>query len=766
MLMNTITFRSLMLAIAVVMMQQAVAQTPTVVTDSRYARGATMAFGRIKTVNVNGGPAIQKRGFCLSETPEPTVNDVVSNKQLSSSGTVYYFDDLKPATKYYMRAYATNQDGVTGYGDIIKFYTIPKGSVTCWYNNGGDEAANTRINEAVTKACDIFSKLTSIKKHFSMGYSAGTPTADCAYRDDPWINMGANASYQRTGTIMHEMQHGLGVIPYSTQWSGDILRSGNGTGEWLGDRVSAFLDFWDNTTGSRLKGDTQHMWPYGINGANEDNGTLALYYANAMIGQALGEDGLQHTYSTFADPYYALDQEDDVKYYIKNESENRGLYTSCLVATATGTLKWQEMTIAEATQNDNAAWYVTFTPGNQYYQFRNAATGQYITFADGAIKTVSKTAPASSENWHLMRGRVDIDGQRGYWMIHPESSWTPKCLQAEANGATTAATFNIANSATAQRWLMMTAAQMDEMAHYAVNQIKKSVNDQLAQLKALVDVPHVERSSGAGVDASVQSVISSFESRLTTAGDVAELSAMVGELQDAATVFLRGVSAADMSKPFDLTYMLENPTVDSNTDGWSQAARVNYQCAEFYQKDIDFYQTLKNLPSGTYAFCVQGFQRPGPYTSAAGVSVNALVIAGNKSVRMAHIVSDAQPSQVGIGDEKTMDGKYVPDNMEAASAYFERGLYENRVLTTVANNGGQLKLWIKCQGMQSGYWVIFDNFRLYFYGGVSIDDVTSVGAVKEVPAVIDNTYYDLQGRRVDTPRKGLYLLNGKKVIIR
>ena len=766
MLMNTITFRSLMLAIAVVMMQQAVAQTPTVVTDSRYARGATMAFGRIKTVNVNGGPAIQKRGFCLSETSEPTVNDVVSNKQLSSSGTVYYFDDLKPATKYYMRAYATNQDGVTGYGDIIKFYTIPKGSVTCWYNNGGDEAANTRINEAVTKACDIFSKLTSIKKHFSMGYSAGTPTADCAYRDDPWINMGANASYQRTGTIMHEMQHGLGVIPYSTQWSGDILRSGNGTGEWLGDRVSAFLDFWDNTTGSRLKGDTQHMWPYGINGAQEDDGSLKTYYANAMIGQALGEDGLEHTYSTFADPYYALDQEDDVKYYIKNESENRGLYTSCLVATATGTLKWQEMTIAEATQNDNAAWYVTFTPGNQYYQFRNAATGQYITFADGAIKTVSKTAPASSENWHLMRGRVDIDGQRGYWMIHPESSWTPKCLQAEANGATTAATFNIANTATAQRWLMMTAAQMDEMAHYAVNQIKKSVNDQLAQLKALVDVPHVERSSGAGVDASVQSVISSVESRLTTAGDVAELSAMVTELQNATTTFLRGVSATDMSKPFDLTYLLENPTVASNTDGWSQSATVSYQCAEFFEKDIDFSQTLKNLPSGTYAFCVQAFQRPGPYTSAGNVTVNALVIAGNKSVRMAHITRDAQTSQVGVGREKTINGKYVPDNMEAASAYFGKELYENKVLTTVAADGGQLKLWLKCQGMKSGYWVIFNNFRLYFYGGVSIDDVTGINASLMNNEKVNNGVYDLQGRRVETPKKGLYILDGKKVIIR
>ena len=49
-----------------------------------------------------------------------------------------------------MRAYATNQSGVTGYGDVIKFYTLPKGNVTYWYNNGGDDAANTRINNALT----------------------------------------------------------------------------------------------------------------------------------------------------------------------------------------------------------------------------------------------------------------------------------------------------------------------------------------------------------------------------------------------------------------------------------------------------------------------------------------------------------------------------------------------------------------------------------------------------------------------------------------
>ena len=104
--------------------------------------------------------------------------------------------------------------------------------------------------------------------------------------------------------------------------------------------------------------------------------------------------------------------------------------------------------------------------------------------------------------------------------------------------------------------------------------------------------------------------------------------------------------------------------------------------------------------------------------------------------------------------------------MEAASAYFEKGLYENKVLTTVAKKGAQLQFGIRCPSMGSKYWVIFDNFRLYFYGGVSIDDVTAIKGVSSVPAATDNTYYDLQGRRVENPGRGLYILNGKKVIIR
>ena len=44
------------------------------------------------------------------------------------------------------------------------------------------------------------------------------------------------------------------------------------------------------------------------------------------------------------------------------------------------------MTAEEAAADDAAAWYITFTPKNQYYQLRNAATGQYMTYS-GGIKT-------------------------------------------------------------------------------------------------------------------------------------------------------------------------------------------------------------------------------------------------------------------------------------------------------------------------------------------------------------------------------------------
>lgn len=740
---------------------------PKVTTNPKYARGATMAFGRMTATGTN----IQERGFCYATHSNPTIDDVTTKKTMTAgSGTVYVLENLAPATIYYMRAYAKVKDGSVGYGDVIKFSTLPKGEVTYWYNNGGDDATNTRINNAATQACQIFSDLTSIKKKFDIGYSPGTPTADCGYKDQPWVNMGANSGYQRTGTLMHEMQHGLGVINYSTQWAGDILRSGSGTGEWLGDRTSAFLDFWDNTTGSRLKGDNIHLWPYGINGAHEDNGTLTLYYANAMIGQALGEDGLEHRSNTFAEPCYVFVQEDNVKYYLKNEDADRGLYSAYLIPTAAGTLKWRDMTSAEAMQNDSAAWMITFTPNNQYYQLRNAATGQYISY-QSSFKTLARTTLTNNENFHLMKGRVDVgsgeNAQRGYWLIHPTGDWSPKSMTANVNGAIGVQDFDLRNTATKQRWLILTAEEMQSFEQGAVSQLKADITSVLDPIKALADVPHT--CSTADVDQTFADAISSIENILQTATTPTELTPLANDAWQAALNFLNAATPTDSERPFDLTFLLQNPGMDA-TDGWTPAPVISYSCGEFYEKTFNMKQTLKNMPAGTYCLMMQGFQRPGGYTdayndwAAGNNKVNAMLYVGSKTQKIAHIADCASTTKLHA-DDKQVGGKYyVPNTMVSASKYFAKGLYDNSVFATTTS--ASFSVGLRSTSMPTSYWCIFDNFRLQYFGGLTEDQIVTGIKELDVEPTDHQRVFDLQGRRIMQPAKGLYIINGKKTIIR
>ena len=701
---------------------------PEVVTDTRFARGATMAFGRIKSAK---GEGITERGFCWGETPEPTIDDNTTTEYLSNNGNIYWMKNLKPATLYYMRAYAKNSYDKVGYGEAIKFYTLPKGQIRLSMRDGGDQATYNRIKNASETAVDWWNNLTEIKDFSpSVGFVDGTPTADCSYGG--WIRVGSNSSYQRTGTIMHEMLHGVGVIPWAdTEWSRHTLRSGvngdgYGTGQWLGDRVTEVLRFWDNSTTEVLNGDYQHLWPYGINGASEDNGSDLLYIGNSLVCQALGEDGLQHTYSHFAEPYYAFNQEDDIKYYLKCEDEERGLYTSYLMPTSTGTLKWIAMTAAEAQQNDSAAWYITFTPANQYYQLRNAATGQYLTYASG-FKTVARTTPNANDNFHFMRSRIDVasapeSAKRGFWIIHPTSDWTPPCLQANANGAVGNTAFDIKNSATKQRWLILTAEQITQMEQTAVVAMKEEVKAILANIRQLALVPHKELT--AKTDETYANAIADIEKRAEEATQLTDVMNLQDEANEAAFQFLCNVSATDKSQPFDLTYMVQNPGMDS-TDGWTGNPTLNYSCAEFYQTTFNFYQNIDNLPGGDYQLLAQGFQRPGSSTNAyndyaaGNDKVTAQLYAGNINnfTKMKHIAADAQKKKIGKGSEATVGSNlYIPETMESAAAYFAKGLYENSVDAIIEKDGSSLRIGIRATSQPSSYWTIFDNFRLHFFG--------------------------------------------------
>ena len=84
---------------------------------------------------------------------------------------------------------------------------------------------------------------------------------------------------------------------------------------------------------------------------------------------------------------------------------------------------------------------------------------------------------------------------------------------------------------------------------------------------------------------------------------------------------------------------------------------------------------------------------------------------------MAHIGTEASTSKLG-GSEVSVGApaRYIPDNMEAASKYFAKGLYTNEVMAELTSDGQSLKIGLRCSSSSDGYWTIFDNFRLYYYG--------------------------------------------------
>lgn len=749
---------------------------PVVNSSYRYVRGSTMALVRM-TYSSNGASVVE-RGVCVSESETPTVNDIKANQstQLTNKGPIYWLKDLKPATKYYMRGYVITNAGQTVYGEVKKFYTIPKGQITFSMRTSGDSDSE-RIRVAAQTAIDWWNTFTEMKGFApSIGFNSGVPTAECSYGG--WMSVGSNQSYQRCGTIMHEMLHGVGVIPWAdTEWSRHNLRSGvngdgYGTGLWLGDRVTEVLTFLENTE-THLNGDYQHMWPYGINGASEDNGSDLLYIGNSAVCQALGEDGLQHTSSCFAQPYYALEQEDTTKFYIKNESIDRGRYSSFLIVSPDGSLKLKEMTIEQALANDSAAWTTTFTPRNQFYQIRNVATGRYITYTGSIFTTVERTTATANENLQLMKGRVDVDGHRGYWLIQPASNWTPKCINAYANGNINAQAFNIANNAESQRWLMLEANQMNEFEKSGIANKQKALSALLIQIKALQAIPHTESIPGA--DAEFTAAISNIEKRSDEATSVAQMITINTDALKASIAFLSKVKATNINRPFNITYMMTNPGIDTNTDGWSQSATVNHSCAEFYENTFDFNQTITDVPTGLYKATVQGFQRPGSYSQAYSDyasghnNVTASFYLNDATVLLQHIAKGVRTSKLGGVEAEVGSGLYIPDNMEAASKYFAKNQYNNEIFANLQQGDSFLKLGLKSETMSSRYWVIFDNFNLYFYGNTTKEELLSINTVNTDNKNGQQSVYTLDGRQMSPSvqlRPGLYIVNKKKVIVR
>jgi len=188
---------------------------------------------------------------------------------------------------------------------------------------------------------------------------------------------------------------------------------------------------------------------------------------------------------------------------------------------------------------------------------------------------------------------------------------------------------------------------------------------------------------------------------------------------------------------------------------------------KFNTTPLDIYQELSGMPNGYYVVEVQGFYRDNvdpnvtaERRAAGGEQLRASLYAGVYSVPLKSILDGATAEQLNAGIQTSYG--WVPNSMDETASYFAQGLYINKVDAWVTD--GTLRIGIRKETGEEGDWVIFDNFRLTYYG-------------TKAPAGIDpstlnsqpSTIYDLTGRKVadaENLKGGIYIVNGKKVVIK
>lgn len=74
-------------------------------------------------ISSDGGKGIATRGVCWSTSANPTIANSTTSSGTGTGNFTSTLTGLQPHTTYYVRAYATNNTGTTGYGNQVSFTT-------------------------------------------------------------------------------------------------------------------------------------------------------------------------------------------------------------------------------------------------------------------------------------------------------------------------------------------------------------------------------------------------------------------------------------------------------------------------------------------------------------------------------------------------------------------------------------------------------------------------------------------------------------------
>lgn len=216
-----------------------------------------------------------------------------------------------------------------------------------------------------------------------------------------------------------------------------------------------------------------------------------------------------------------------------------------------------------------------------------------------------------------------------------------------------------------------------------------------------------------------------------------------GRVWQAVCDLLKNGTPANDSGQFDITSLVENPSFDTDVNGWTTVHTPGNGngVAEFYSKEgaASIAQTLPNMPAGTYTLKAQAFHRTGYYKYSTddyehGIdNVTASLFLNSSQTTIKNINDDGQTYYSPSRHDDDVAGAYMhtmPNSLASANSAFNNGLYWN-VLDAQLESDDDIEIGLKITDGKPQNWVAFDNFRLYYDKSTPTIDLDTTSPLTE-----------------------------------
>ncbi|MBQ7683733.1 MAG: DUF5013 domain-containing protein [Bacteroidaceae bacterium] len=294
---------------------------------------------------------------------------------------------------------------------------------------------------------------------------------------------------------------------------------------------------------------------------------------------------------------------------------------------------------------------------------------------------------------------------------------------------------------------------------------------------------------------------------------------------EAAEVTLEEGVTVSENNPIDVTAVIYNPDCMGyyrgedgspvGAEGWTlskgaigtggnDAANLEFganSMIEFFdQKEYEISQTIYGLKPGFYRLELPGFYRNGlaadiEKSLAGEVSVGQLKLArlfADEAETAMLLVFDPE-SMAAFNEMVTTEGNtdackelkvngdegettyYIPDGISKAEKAFNNGLYKNILQFEVAEGQETVTIGLRKIPFEdteditlANDWTVWGNWSLFYLGTVEPleDPTTAIQKVENAEPAQATVIYNIAGQRVQKALKGVYIVNGRKVVVK